>query len=91
MKEEDPETYSKITSFIELIKIDDVIKDRYSILFLFDLFSLFERGVLNIDTVMHEVKFLEGVEDTSRTKEASEFRRPPLQGLWHKHYFDGSL
>lgn len=40
---------------------------------------------------MHEIRFLDGLEETSRTKDATQFRRPPLKGLWHKHYFDGSI
>lgn len=91
MKEDDLDTYSKIILFIEDIKIDEILKDRYSVLFLFDLFFSFENGLLNIDAVMHEVRFLEGLERISRTKDTTQFRRPLLKGLWHKHYSDGSI
>jgi len=91
LKEDDPETYSKIILFQKIAKIDEIIKNRYSISFLLDAFFAFENGSLNIDTVMYEIKFLEGLEQTSRTKKATQFRRPPLKGLWHKHYFDGSI
>ncbi|WP_310439764.1 hypothetical protein [Sulfuricurvum sp.] len=91
IKEDDFETYSKIIRIKEITKIDKTIKDQYSISFLLDLFFAFENGSLNIEAVMYEIRFLEGLEETSRTKDSSQFRRPPLKGLWHKHYFDGSI
>lgn len=91
IKEDDFETYSKIIRIKEITKIDKTIKDQYSIYFLLDLFFAFENGSLNIEAVMYEIRFLEGLEETSRTKDSSQFRRPPLKGLWHKHYFDGSI
>lgn len=91
IKEDDCETFSKISYFKKIAKMDEVIKDRYSISFLLDSFFAFESGSLNIDAVMHEIRFLEGTEETSKTKEATQFIRPPLKGLWHKHYFDGSI
>ncbi len=91
IKEDDFETYSKIIRIKEIAKIDKTIKDRYSISFILDLFFAFENGSLNIEAVMHEIRFLEGLEETSRTKNATQFRHPPLKGLWHKHYFDGSI
>ncbi|MBY5609927.1 hypothetical protein [Rhizobium leguminosarum] len=52
------------------------------------------------DMLVHETKFgitpfevlaaireVEAGETQLRTKKASEFTRPPLKGLWHKHYF----
>lgn len=91
IKEDDFETYSKIIRIKEIVKIDKTIKDRYSLSFLLDVFLAFENGSLNIEAVMHEIRFLEGLEETSRTKDATQFRRSPLKGLWHKHYFDGSI
>ena len=91
IKEEDSETYSKIIRIKEIAKLDKTIKDRYSISFLLDFFFAFENGSLNIEAVMHEIRFLENSEETSRTKDATQFRCPLLKGLWHKHYFDGSI
>ncbi|MGE4511378.1 MAG: hypothetical protein AB7D43_09790 [Sulfurimonadaceae bacterium] len=91
MKEDDFDNYSKILLFIEITKIDEIIKDRYSVRFLLDLFFGFDKRMLNIESIMHEIRFVEGLEKASRTKPASQFRRPPLKGLWHKHYFDGSI
>jgi hypothetical protein len=43
----------------------------------------------NVDafSVLDEIDYLEGIKPTSRTKEEAQFKRPPLQGLWHKHFF----
>lgn len=43
----------------------------------------------NIDafSVLDEIDYLEGIKPTSKTKEEAQFKRPPLQGLWHKHFF----
>ena len=43
----------------------------------------------NIDVfaVIDEIDYLEGINTASRTKDATQFRKPPLQGLWHKHFF----
>lgn len=37
--------------------------------------------------VMDEVKNLEGKGKKTATKPATRFTKPPLQGLWHKHFF----
>jgi hypothetical protein len=37
--------------------------------------------------VMDEVKYLEGKGKKTSTKPATMFTKPPLQGLWHKHFF----
>jgi len=90
-QEKDPEIYSKIINFKNLLRIDEILDGRYSMSFLLDLFFAFENNSINIDSVMHEVKFLEGKESESKTKAHSQFRHPPLKGLWHKHYFDTSI
>jgi hypothetical protein len=91
LKEKDSKTYFKIVGFQNLILKNEIPSERYSLSFLLDLFYTFERGSINISTIIHEVKFLEGKKVESRTKEASKFKRPPLKGLWHKHYFDGNI
>lgn len=90
-QDESPEMYKKINDFKAMIQIDKMLGNRYSISFLLDIFFGFENSVINLDAVMHEVKFLEGTEPESHTKEQSEFKRPPLKGLWHKHYMDVSI
>lgn len=43
----------------------------------------------NIDvfSVLDELDYLEGIKSSSRTKKEAQFRKPPLQGFWHKHFF----
>jgi hypothetical protein len=88
---QDPEVYSKIVAFQEAFKISDATGDRHSISLLLDLFFSFEHGLVNPNAVLHEINYLEGKEKKSRAKEASMFKRHPLKGLWHKHYYDGSI
>lgn len=90
-QDESPELHKKINDFKTMIQIDKMLGNRYSISFLLDIFFGFENSVINPDAVMHEVKFLEGTESESHTKAQSEFKRPPLKGLWHKHYMDVSI
>lgn len=91
LRSENPELHQKLVAFKALTGIDGVLGDRYSLVFLLDLFFAFENRSINIDALMHEVKFLEGHFNDSKTKPASQFLRPPLQGLWHKHYYDTSI
>ncbi|BBA70045.1 hypothetical protein YM18_1510 [Geobacter sulfurreducens] len=37
--------------------------------------------------VMDEIKFLESKGKKTSTKPATRFTKPPLEGLWHKHFF----
>ena len=60
MKNDDLDTYSKITWLKNHIQLDELLADRYSFSFLFDLYFFTENGSANIDSIMHEVRFLEG-------------------------------
>jgi hypothetical protein len=50
--------------------------------FTLDIFCIFE----TIKELSGEMPICRG-----RTKEAKPFRRPPLIGLWHKHFFQASF
>jgi len=91
LKTENAELLQKIVEFKSITLLDETLGSRYSLVFLLDLFFAFENRTINLDAVMHEVNFLEGRLDQSKTKPASQFLRPPLQGLWHKHFFDTSV
>lgn len=47
---------------------------------------------VHVHKIYDEIGGLEGAESTrpTNTKPASDFKHPPLQGLWHKHYTDAS-
>jgi hypothetical protein len=36
--------------------------------------------------ILHEIAVLEGIAPNSATKEAEQFKRPPLHPFWHKHF-----
>ncbi len=91
LKSTDSELYLKIIEFKTMIHLDGILGGRYSLTFLLDLFFAFEKQTINLDALMHEVKYLEGKVIDSKTKAASQFMRPPLKGLWHKHYSDTTI
>lgn len=63
-------------------------QDRYSWCFVLDLMLHQRLHGISPHQVMDEIRSLEGhPSQGASTKPASEFRRPPLKGLWHKHYF----
>ena len=60
---------------------------RIADLLIFDLYVLdFEFGVSPHD-IFETIKNLEAGEPSSGIKPATQFKHPPLQGLWHKHFF----
>ncbi|CAM4221450.1 hypothetical protein [Shewanella denitrificans] len=67
VQDESPEMYKQINDFKAMIRIEKMLGNRYGISFLLDLFFGFENSVINLDAVMHEVKFLEGTEPESHT------------------------
>src|SRR5690606_29796866 len=67
--------------------VHDDLASRMSDLLLFDMYVLdIEFGVSPHD-VLKSIKNLEEGEPHSGIKPATMFRKPPLKGLWHKHYF----
>ena len=77
---------SVLKEFSESIGMDHHIEGRYSWLFVIDLFMYGGMREINPWQVMDEVKSLENYDKLSRTKPATQFKKPPLRGLWHKHY-----
>lgn len=66
--------------------MDVLANERYSAYFVFNLMALEEVDGVDPNQVIDEIKALERPGNASYTKEASEFRKPPLKGLWHKHF-----
>lgn len=91
LENENAELLQEIVEFKAITRLDETLGSRYSLVFLLDLFFAFENRTINLDSLLHEVNFLEGKLNQSKTKPASQFLRPPLQGLWHKHFFDTSV
>jgi hypothetical protein len=78
----------KITNFALIIGLETAAPDRYSMLLVLSLFS----GAVNPAKVVHEIQALEGKGGRpSQLKPPTQFKRPPLKGLWHKHYSPGGI
>jgi hypothetical protein len=82
-------TEKDLMPYAKLIGLESLASGRYSWLFLLNLY-LNER-VQGVDSgmVIQEIRDHETGTHTTGTKAATQFQRPPLQGLWHKHYFSG--
>lgn len=81
-------TSNKLSEYAELWGLNEFAPGRYSWLFVFDLFKYMHLHGINPLQVLDEIRVLEGaLSRGTQTKPASQFRRSPLKGLWHKHYF----
>ena len=81
----------ELLSFADCIGLNSVAPNRYSLIFLLELYGGFKSGGIHVEKVLHEIRVLEGTGQQSQLKEPTQFLRPPLKGLWHKHYFEGGL
>ena len=80
-------TNEELSTFADDFGFKNSYKNRVSELLILDLFVYAtEFGVSPYD-VVEEIENLENGDGTTQTKLATEFTRPPLAGLWHKHYF----
>ena len=82
----------EVRGFVEAIGLDQVAPERCSILLITQLYCecvIAQR--LNPYKLLYEIEVLEGRGRTSRTKPATQFKHPPLRGLWHKHFLADGL
>jgi len=77
----------QLSIFSNSIDLNNSYKNRVSELFILDLFVYVTILKLNPLDVIDEIENLENGDGNTQTKPATEFKRPPLQGLWHKHFF----
>jgi len=63
------------------------MKGRISELFWLDVYIYDCEFGVDPRAILDELKILEGLESSTQTKAAAMFRREPLKGLWHKHFF----
>lgn len=80
----------EINSFITFIGLDKIAPGRYSQLLVCELFVGCKYGHQNPAPVIQEIELLEKGR-RSCTKLPSQFKRPPLQGLWYKYYINNGL
>ena len=79
---------------IELQEIKELLyrsdpQGYFSDVLVSQLTEVYRNMTLNFGQIQDAIRELSGTPLTpkSRTKKAEPFRRPPLIGLWHKHYF----
>jgi hypothetical protein len=82
---------AEITNFARAFGLERAAPDRCSMLLVLGLFGGFKSGHLNPAKVVHEIQALEGIGNPSRLKPPTQFKDPPLKGLWHKHYLPDGL
>jgi hypothetical protein len=80
----------EIEALIQMMGLDQIAPGRYSSLLMANLFGGFKAGSINPHMVAHEIQALEAEKRTG-LRLSSEFRHPPLKGLWHKHYMQSGI
>lgn len=85
-------TENDLRHFATFSGLESAAPGRSSRLLLFQLCAGILAGGLGWDPpkIVAEVKSLEGVGPRLGTRSASQFKHPPLIGLWKKHYLTGS-
>lgn len=79
-------TDEQLRAFRHLYTSDE-LASRMSSLLIFDMYVLDLEFGVSPHEILRSIKNLEDGEPHSGVKPATKFKRPPLQGLWHKHYF----
>jgi hypothetical protein len=76
-----------VDGFAQALGLAEIALGRCSSLLLAQMYcaSALQRR-MNPYKVVHELQALEGGSSPSRTKAPTQFKHPPLNGLWHKHY-----
>lgn len=75
-----------VKAFVESIGLEALIPGRYSYLLVLHLFVGVNAGNVNPFKVIDQIKYLEGLQNSSGLKSATQFKHPPLAGLWHQHF-----
>jgi hypothetical protein len=81
----------ELTDFAASIGLDRVAPGRYSFALVLGLFGGFKSEHQTPAKVVREIEALEGIGSPSQLKPPGRFERPPLKGLWHKHYLEDGL
>ena len=72
-------------TLMKVLRLDDIAPGRFSSLFALCLFGGFKAGTLDPHRAVLEIEALEKG-SPSHYKEPIQNKRPPLKGLWHKHF-----
>lgn len=83
---------AKVNNFTTAVGLDQIAHNRCSQLIITQLYC---RSCISEDInpfkVLAEIKSLEAGDDNSRMKDATQFKHPPLKGLWHKHHLSEGI
>lgn len=83
-------TQDQLCHYATSIGLEGLAPGRYSWYFVLNMY-LYEQ-IYDVDPrmIIEEIKILErGIQPSNGTKSATQFKKMPLQGLWHKHFFSG--
>jgi len=83
-------TAEEFCRFRNWLRVEADLDSQISALLWFDMYVGYTMQNLNCWAVLRAMKNLESGEPDSGVKTATCFKHPPLEGLWHKHYFSGS-
>lgn len=81
-------TPEELSKFEAMLQLNRIAPGRCSRLFIAELLLWNEINGHDPSQVTRQIEVLENLERYSGTKKATEFKRKPLKGLWHKHFFD---
>ncbi|MEN8279533.1 hypothetical protein ABFP05_16265 [Acinetobacter baumannii] len=79
------------STYVKSIGFNDYIPRRYSALIASQVLCLAKNRLLNCYTILDTIKTLEGIGYPNKLKAETVFMRPPLKGLWHKHYLPNNI
>lgn len=71
--------------------LDPELSNRVSDLLLFEMCVLKYANGIEPFEIMDTIQNLEKGEKKNGVKASCKFMKPPLRGLWHKHYFTGNF
>jgi hypothetical protein len=80
-------TQKDIRDYADLFCLDKYAEGRYSSMFVLNMILYEKLHGINPFQIVDEIRAIEGESGITKTKAASEFTKPPLSGLWHKHFF----
>lgn len=72
-------------ALIGILRLDDIAPGRFSSLLALSLYGGFKAGTLDPYRAVLEIEALENG-NPSHYKDSIQNKRPPLKGLWHKHF-----
>lgn len=80
-------SHKEISDYASIYGLDKIAPDRYSSLFIMNIMSLHMIQGIEPGHIIEEIRHLEGLRASLKTKPPSEFKGSVLKGLWHKHFY----